>query len=203
MSDFPYYREGTHDQGVVTPTSGNAARTSAVSAAEGSLKLEVSDRIFLLQPVAHPFVTLLTSIGKSWDGQTFKGSSLKKKVVESTEFQWLEDHYGGRYCKVSGTYSTGAVTITVTGAGTNSAYIFTVGDVVKNQRTGECMLVATIASGSTITVASGGRAFGTTVAAAGVDGDELFIIGNVNEENGGARNVNSVRKERLSNYTLK
>lgn len=121
-----------------------------------------------------------------------------------TNRQWLEDHYGARYCKVSSTYAaSGAVTITVTGAGTSSANIFTVGDLVKNQRTGEVMLVATIASTTTITVVSGGRSFGTSTAAAGADGDELFIIGNVNEENSGARNVNQIRKERLSNYTLK
>jgi hypothetical protein len=113
----------------------------------------------------------------------------------------LEDFYGGRYAKVSGTYSTGAVTITVSGAGTSSAYIFTVGDIIRNARTGENLLVATIASATTITVASAGRAFGTTAAAAGADGDGLYIIGNVNEENSGARNVNMTRSAKQTNYT--
>ena len=93
------------------------------------------------------------------------------------------------------------MTITVTGAGTNSAYIFTVGDVFMNTRTGERMVVATIATGATITVASTGRAFGTTAAAAGADGDELIIVGNVNEENSGARNVNTTRSTAVTNYT--
>jgi len=63
------------------------------------------------------------------------------------------------------------------------------------------MLVATIAGATTITVASGGRAFGTTAAAAGADGDGLYIIGNVNEENSGARNVNTTRSAAQTNYT--
>lgn len=118
--------------------------------------------------------------------------------------KWFEKFYGGRYAKVSGLYtsSTGACTITVTGAGTSSAYIFTPGDVVLNQRTGERMLVATVSGTTTITVATDGRGFGTTVAAAGADGDELFIIGNASEEGSGARNINNTRSNQESNYTL-
>lgn len=109
---------------------------------------------------------------------------------------------GGTYAKVSGTYAaSGAVTITVSGAGASSAYIFTPGDIVMNTRTGERFLVATIAAATQITVAAAGRAFGTTAAAAGADGDGLFIIGNVNEENGIARNVNTTEAVRSDNYT--
>lgn len=62
------------------------------------------------------------------------------------------------------------------------------------------MLVATIAGATTITVAAGGRGFGTTAEVAGLAGDELFLIGNVNEENSGARNVNTTRSAKLTNY---
>jgi len=200
MATFPYYTEPTHDQGVVTQASGNAARTTAVSSAEGRLVLDVADKIMLLEPNKHPLVALLTNVGKVYDGKAWTGSGIMKAAAGNPEFGWLEDYMGGRYAKVSGTYSTGAVTITVTGAGSSSAYIFTVGDVIKNARTGENMLVATIASATTITVASGGRAFGTTAAAAGADGDGLFIVGNVNEENAGARNVNTTRSAKETNY---
>lgn len=63
------------------------------------------------------------------------------------------------------------------------------------------MKVATIATTTTITIASGGRAYGTTAAAAGADGDGLYIIGNVNEENAGARNVNVTRSSKQTNLT--
>jgi len=50
MATYPYYTEPTHDQGVVTQASGNAARTTAVSSAEGRLVLDVADKIMLLEP---------------------------------------------------------------------------------------------------------------------------------------------------------
>lgn len=124
-------------------------------------------------------------------------ASLKKsnKLVKS-----FEDYYGGKYARVSATYnnSDDPVTISVTGAGSSSAYIFTVGDVIKNARTGENLLVATIASATTITAT---RAFGTTAAAAGAAGDGLFIIGSVSEENAGARNANATQSTPITNYT--
>ena len=86
----------------------------------------------------------------------------------------------------------------MTGAGSSSAYIFTVGDVIRNARTGENMLVASIATSTTITAK---RAFGTTPIAAGLAGDGLYIIGNVNEENSGARNVNATQSTPQTNFT--
>lgn len=202
MATYPYVSERTHDTGVITAASTNAARSTAVSEAEGRLKLDVADKIFLLESNNHPLVTFLTQFGKTWDGTSYKGSGIMKKPTTSYKFEWLEDLYGGRYAKVSGTYSaSGALTITVTGAGSSSAYIFTPGDVIMNERTSERMLVATVASTTTITIASDGRAFGSTAAAAGADGDELFIIGNVNEENGASRNLNMTRSEKEYNYT--
>lgn len=67
-----------------------------------------------------------------------------------------------------------------------------------NARTGERAIV-TATSATTITL--GTRGFGSTAAAAGADGDSLFIIGNVNEENAGARNVNMTNSTPQSNYT--
>ncbi len=124
-----------------------------------------------------------------------------KASTGNPEFSWFENVYGGRYCKVSGDYATGGVTITVTGAGSSSANIFTVGDVIKNARTGENMLVDTVASATTITVAAAGRSFGTTAQAAGMDSDGLYIIGNASEENAGPRNVNTTRSSKESNYS--
>lgn len=139
-------------------------------------------------------------MGKTYDGKSWKGAGMLKKACGNPEFKSFEDYYGGRYARVSATYNStdDAVTISVTGAGSSSAHIFTVGDVIKNARTGENMLVATIASTTTITAA---RAFGTTSAAAGASGDGLFIIGNVNEENSGARNANTTQVTPITNYT--
>lgn len=191
----------THDQGALANTAANGVRSTIVSSAESRLIVDVTDKISLLEPAIHPLTTLLTNVGKNYDGQTWKGSGLLKREVTNPEFGWFEDYYGGRYAKVSGAVTTGAVTITVTGAGTQSAYIFTVGDLVKNARTGEVFLVATIAGATTITAASTGRGFGSTADTAMADGDGLYIIGNVNEENAGARNVNTTRSAKQTNYT--
>ena len=137
---------------------------------------------------------LVTNLGKAW-----KGSGMLKAPAGNPTFSWLEDYYGGRYAKVSGT-TTAATdqTATVTGAGTNSGYIFTAGDIIRNGRTGEIIVVGTVAA---TTIQLHVRAFGSTAAAAMADGDSLFIIGNVNEENSGARNVNTTRTSKQENYT--
>jgi len=70
--------------------------------------------------------------------------------------------------------------------------------MILNARTGERMSVTTRASATTITAA---RSIGTTAAAAGLVGDGLYIIGNLNEENATARNVNTTRSEAETNYT--
>lgn len=198
MPQFPYYTEPTHDQGAVA----SAARDTAVQSAESRLIVDAVDKIFLLEPNKHPLVSLMTNVGRTVSGDTWQGAAILKAATGNPEFDWFEDYYGGRYAKVSGTYSaSGGVTVTVTGAGSSSAYIFTVGDVIMNQRTGERLLVATIASTTTITVASAGRAFGSTAAAAGADADEIYIVGNVSEENSGARNINTTRSAKQYNYT--
>lgn len=201
MPDFPYYTEPTHDRGTVTQDSSNAARSTSTSDAEGRLVVDAVDKVMLLEPNKHPLVSLLTNVGRVWDGKAWKGMGLLKSSTGNPEFKWFEDVYGGRHARVSGTYSTGAVTITVSGAGSSSAHIFTVGDVVLNARTRERMLVATIASATTITVAAAGRSLGATAAVAGADSDSLFIIGNVSEENSGARNVNTTRTSAETNFT--
>ena len=200
---YPYYTEPTHDQGAaITLSATNAGRTTATSLAEERLIVDAVDKIFLLEPNKHPLVTLLTNVGKVWDGKAWKGSGMLKRATGNPEFKWFEDFYGGRYAKVGASYSaSGALTITVTGAGSSSAHIFTVGDVFRNARTGENMVVETIGSATTITVASADRAFGTTAAAAGNAGDGLFIVGNVSEENAGARNVNTTRSTPQTNLT--
>ena len=62
MPNYPYHNEPTHDQGTVVATTGNAARTTATSVAEGRMIVEVADRISLLEPNKHPLVSLLTNV---------------------------------------------------------------------------------------------------------------------------------------------
>jgi hypothetical protein len=197
MPSFPYYTEPTHDTGGVTAAAGNAARSSAVSSAEGRLVVDAVDKVFLLEPGKHPLTTLLTQVTAS-DG-AYKGSKILKASTGNPEFAWFEDVYGGRFAKAAAASSN--TEIHVTGAGSTPAYIFTVGDIVKNARTGENMLVTVVATGSDTTELTVTRGFGTTASTPVVAGDGLFIVGNVNEENSGARNVNTTRSSKETNYT--
>ena len=95
-------------------------------------------------------------------------------------------------------YTAGFATIVLKDAGVSPAYIFTVGDVIKNARTGENMLVLTIASANSITVTP---AYGSTASAAGLAGDGIFIVGNANAEGSSFRNVNSTRAVKAGNMT--
>jgi hypothetical protein len=62
------------------------------------------------------------------------------------------------------------------------------------------MLVTAIAPGADVTAITIVRASGTVPAAAINAGDSIFIVGNVNEENAGARNVNATRSTPNTNY---
>ena len=95
-NQFPYYTEPTHDQGYVASIAGNAGRSTATSVAEGRMIVDMVDKIFLLEPNKHPLVTLLTTVGKVWDGKAWQGSSLLKAPTGNPEFSWMEDVYGVR-----------------------------------------------------------------------------------------------------------
>jgi len=202
MPKFPYYIEPTHDQGTVDDSATNAVRDTATSDAEGRLKIDVADKIMMLGSNKHPLVQLLTQVGKDYDGKTWKGSGMLKQVTGNPEFKWFEKLPAGRYCRVAAGYAaSGQIDISVSGAGSSSAYIFTKGDIVMNATTGERMLVDSIQSATTVRIVANGRSFGTSAAAAGLATESLFIVGNVNEENAGIRNINTTRTDQESNYT--
>lgn len=94
MGTYPYYTEPTHVRGVVTAAASNGARTSATSSTEQRLVVDAMDKIFLLEPNQHPLVTLLTNVGKVYDGKAWKGSSMLKKVTGNPEFKWFKQNFG-------------------------------------------------------------------------------------------------------------
>jgi hypothetical protein len=88
---YPYYTEPTHDQGsALTLTGTNASRSTATSLAEGRLIVDAVDKIFLLEPNKHPLVTLLTNVGKVWDGKAWKGTGMLKRATGNPEFKWFD-----------------------------------------------------------------------------------------------------------------
>lgn len=81
MAQYPYYTEPTHDQGTVT----TVARDTSISNSEGRLIVDAVDHIFLLEQNKHPLVTLLTNVGKVWDGKSWKGSAMLKASTGNPE----------------------------------------------------------------------------------------------------------------------
>ncbi len=62
------------------------ARTTTVSDAETRLIVDVVDRIFLLEPNKTPLTTLMTNVGKTWNGKAWQGSSIMKAATGNPEF---------------------------------------------------------------------------------------------------------------------
>lgn len=86
---YPYYTEPTHDTGTVASSAGNSARTTTESSAEGRLIVDAVDKIMLLEPNKHPLVSLLTNVGKVYDGKSWKGSGMLKAPTGNPEFNWF------------------------------------------------------------------------------------------------------------------
>jgi hypothetical protein len=146
------------------------------------LKIDMSEKIALLRPSAAPFITFL---------KRAKGNTM---AANNPKFSWLEDDLDARWDAINAAagYATGITDVVVV----NITY-FSVGDIIKIPRTGECVLVTVVTTGtSTLTVL---RAYGTTVAAAIVDKDPLVIIGNANEEGAGVRTIKSFSETEVYN----
>ena len=80
MAEYPYYTEPTHDTGQVIDTAATGyQRTTTTSSTEERLIVDAEDKIFLLEPNKHTLVTLLTNVGKVYDGKSWNGSSLLKR----------------------------------------------------------------------------------------------------------------------------
>lgn len=80
---YPYFTEPNHDTG----TAAAAQRSTTVSAAEGRLKVDMVDKIFLLDSTVTPMTALLTNVGKSYDGKNWNGSGMQKASVDNPEFK--------------------------------------------------------------------------------------------------------------------
>jgi len=146
--------------------------------------IDMSDTIGLLRPTEEPLMSFL------------KIAKRNTEVANNPKFDWLEDELQPRWDSVNNAagYAAGITAIVVA----NAVY-FSKLDIVKVPRTGEVMLVTAYDTATqTITVT---RGYGLTAAAAIVDKDPLVIIGNVNEEGGGMREMKSTQEVNKYNFT--
>ncbi|OXM17322.1 SU10 major capsid protein [Paenibacillus herberti] len=152
--------------------------------AQSKIVVDMSDTIGLLQPNAEPLISFL------------KIAKRNTEVANSPKFEWLEDDLLPRWDAIN--LAAGYIATDTSMVVDNGSY-FSVNDILKVPRTGEVMLVKTVNSGTnTITV---GRGYGLTAAAAIVNDDPLVIIGNVNQEGSGTREIKSTQEVNKFNYT--
>jgi len=151
------------------------------------LKIDMSEKIALLQPSANPLITFL----KKAKGNT--------EVANNPKFSWLEDDLEARWTAINcvAGYADSDVKMVV-----DDGTIINVGQIIKVPRTGECLRVTVVNPDSdNVNEFTCTRAFGTTAAAAIVDDDPIVILGNVNEEGATSPVIHSVSETEVYNYT--
>lgn len=149
---------------------------------QNKLVIDMSDTIGLLQPNAEPFMSFL------------KIAKRNTEAASNPKFEWMEDDLLPRWDAIN---AGSGYASTITDLVVDNGPYFSVNDVVKVPRTGEVLLVTVIAT-NTLTVT---RGYGLTAAAALVDNDPLVIIGNVNQEGAGTRELKSTAEVAKFNYT--
>ena len=126
--------------------------------------VDMSERIYKLQPDAAQFGTILGKLGAK--------DAVREKI------EWLEDEYVPRVSAMgSATAESSDSSITVTaGAGTA---VFRVNDIVRNMTTNEAMLVASVSANSIgFSSTATQRGLGGTSPVSSVSGAKLMVIGN-------------------------
>ncbi len=156
------------------------------------LKPDVSSELSLLDVNRYPLVALLTNAGK--DPVNGQGQSMKKESCSNHKFEWYEKSYAETSDAVNNGsgYASSDTSIVVD----NGDY-FNENDIILVPRTGERMQVTAVSS-NTLTVT---RSIGTTAAAALVDSDPLFIIGNAFGQGSDSATAVYKQKTNVYNYT--
>jgi len=145
-------------------------------------KLDVSDRISLLQPNKAPLTVLLRK--------------LAKKPTINPIFYWFEDDLQPKWDAVDNTNGYGANDTSIV---VDRASLYNINDLVKVPSTGEVMLVTSVDPvNNTITVK---RGIGETAPASLANDDPLVIIGNAHKEGSLAPEAKGTIVETVYNYT--
>jgi len=116
---------------------------------------------------------------------------LKSKAATDPKFEWIEDELLPRFDTLGADLTAAATTMTVV----NYSY-FRAGDIVRVNKN-ELVKVSTTPSSTSVSIS---RAFGTTAATTASSGEQLHIIGNVNEEGATSRALLSTVRQPKYNY---
>lgn len=155
------------------------------------LKPDVSSELSLLDVNRYPLVAILTNYGK--DPVSGQGSTMKKESCGNHKFEWLEKSYS----ETSDAINNGAgYAATATSIVVDNGDYFNLNDIVLVPRTSERVQVTAISS-DTLTVT---RSIGSTAAAALVNDDPLFIVGNAFGQGSDSATASYKQKTEVYNY---
>lgn len=147
--------------------------------------VDMSERIYKLQPDATQFSTILNKLGS--------------KPATREKVQWLEDEYRPRVSAlaVSAESTDSSMTVT-TGDGTA---VFRVGDIVRNMLTNEAFQVTSVSANS-IGTATAYRGLGSSspVSSASANG-KLMVVGNASAQGASSGTAMIVKRASAYNYT--
>src|SRR5262245_22006950 len=127
---------------------------------------DMDEAIAELDPNVAPLVSLTKKV--------------RRKPAIAPKVEWLEYEPPPRFDVLSATAASNATSLPIT----NGAY-FRVGDLIRNTNNGVGFEVTATAAGA-LTV---GAPLGSVGAAAHASGDEIFIVGNLNSEGAGLREI--------------
>jgi hypothetical protein len=139
--------------------------------------VDMDDRIADLEPNVAPLTTLT--------------KKLRKRKAIAPKIEWLEHEPMPRFDVLSASAASNATALPVT----NGNY-FRVGDLIRNTNTGVGFEITATAAGN-VTV---GAPLGSVGAAAHASGDEIFIVGNMNGEGVGLREIKTPKLANAYNY---
>ena len=143
-------------------------------------KPDISSTIAMLDPEVSQFTTMLMKVAS--------------KPAFNQKVQWFEDQLLPRLSAVSGSQTSGDTSLEVTAS---TGQYFRAGDLIRNARTGEAVLVSSVTS-DTLTVA---RGQGRVTAASMNDGDQLLIVANAAAQGATLGTRKQTKKVNNYNYT--
>jgi hypothetical protein len=154
-----------------------AGQRNTLNIDQNQRRIDIGNRIALLEPESTPLTALLNRIGS--------------EVAISPKFQALEDELAARFDTVNGAIASGVTTLVVTNGG-----YFNVEDLILITRTSE-MLRVTAVAGNSLTVT---RGVGSTAAAIN-NLDEIYILSSAAMEGDVSKQARSETPSIVTNYT--
>lgn len=142
--------------------------------------VDMSERMYKLQPDATQFYTMLNKIGS--------------KEATREKINWLEDEYMPRVSALAASATSAATTVDVT---TGEGKLFRAHDIVRNMETGEGYLVTSVST-DTLTIT---RTWGGVAAASSTSAGKLMIVGNAHPQMAGSATPHVVKRVLGYNYT--